>query len=144
MAQGSIQIWPPVTVNRIVQTLMFRLAMHPLITDPPIVDATGNPLRINRFRNFDGKELQNPTGITLSIFPYHYARGNASTNLTVNSENAGVTFDPKATTLGGGRDDMTAYHQARANIELKLHMFGYSQDALNDPDIIEGQDTAFI
>jgi hypothetical protein len=143
MAQGSVQIWPPVTVNRIVQTAIFRLAMHPLLVDPPITDVNGKPLRINKFRNYDGRELKNPNGITLSVYPYHYAQGDATTSLTVNSENAGVVFDEKQTTLGGDKSDLTAYIKARANIQLKLHMFGYSNQSESDNTISEEQNTLF-
>lgn len=139
---GTQQNWPPVTINRIVQTLMFRLAMHPLLIDPPVIDVTGKPLRINKFRNFDGNELKNAGGLTLSIYPYHYAQGDASTSLTVNSENAAVLFSK--TTLGGkAEDDQTAYIKATAAIQLKLQMFGYSQQSESDPDVSAGQDTLF-
>lgn len=145
MAQGTLQLWPPVTINRIVQTTIFRLAMHPLIYDPPIVDAEGKPLRINRFRNYDGRVLNNPQGITLSVFPYHFAKGDTTSNITTHSENAAIVFDSKETTLGGGEDrnDLTAYIKARATIQLKLHMFGYSNQADEDPSIVQGQDTVF-
>jgi len=143
MAQGPLQIWPPVTVNRIVQTTIYRLAMHPLMIDPPIIDAQGNPLRVNKFRNFDGRELLNTNGITLSVFPYHYANGDTGTSLTVQSENAGVVFNQKQMTLGGQKGDTTSYVQARATIQLKLHAFGYSQNNEDDPSIMRGQETIF-
>lgn len=142
MAEGSLQLWPPVTINRIVQTLIFRLAMHPMLTDPPIFKPDGSPLRINKFRNFDGKELKNPAGITLSIYPYHYANASSTTALTVGSENAAIVFEEK-TTLGGIRGDQTAYHKVRANLQLKIQMFGYSQNTEDDPDVAESQNTIF-
>lgn len=142
MAQGSIQLWPPVTVNGIVQTLIYRLATHPLIANPPIWDETGQPIRITRFRNFDGLELKNPSGITLSVFPFHYANTDASTNLTTESSNASVVF--KQHTLGGGQGlDVTAIDEANANIMLKLHAFGIKQSTEADPEIINNQNTQF-
>lgn len=143
MAQGPLQVWPPVTINRIVQTAIYRLAMHPLLIDPPIIDATGNPLRINKFRNFDGKELTNTTGITLSVFPYHYASADADTSLTVQTENAALVYNSKEMTLGGPKGDTTSYIKARASIQFKLHIFGYSKNNEDDPGIIQGQDTLF-
>lgn len=139
---GTIQLWPPVTVNGIIQTLIYRLALHPLIANPPIWDVTGNQVRINKFRNFDGLELKNPSGITLSVFPYHMANSDASTNLTTESSNASIVFKPH--TLGGGHgQDMTAMDEATANIMLKLHAFGYSQQSEADGDIVNNQSTQF-
>jgi hypothetical protein len=138
MASHTVQLWPPVTSNRIVQTLMYRLAMHPFICNPPIWDEQGHPLRINKFRNFDGLEVKNPGGLTLSIFPYHYASSDQGTNLTVNSDNAAVVFKPH--TLGG---DALATDKATCNIVVKLHAFGVSQEGEIDNKIIGQQRTIF-
>lgn len=142
MAQGSVQLWPPVTMNGLIQTLIYRLATHPLIVNPPIWDETGQAIRITKFRNFDGLELKNPAGITLSVFPFHYANTDASTNLTTESTNASVVF--REHTLGGGQGlDVTAIDEANANIMLKLHAFGIKQTTEADPEIIGGQNTQF-
>ena len=145
MAYGpTVQIWPPVTVNMIVQTLMYRLAEHPLLRTGLITDESGNPIRITKFRNYDGLEVQNLSGLTLSVFPYHYNNSDASTALTVDSKNAAVKFEPY--TLGGSGDnmvDLSALDQATANIVLRLHAFGFSKTPVSDPDIISGQSTVF-
>lgn len=145
MAYGqTVQIWPPVTVNMIVQTLMYRLAEHPLLRTGLILDEEGNPIRITKFRNYDGLEVQNLSGLTLSVFPYHYNNSDASTALTVESKNAAVKFEPY--TLGGSGDnrtDLSALDQATANIVLRLHAFGFSKVPTMDPDVISGQQTVF-
>ena len=141
MANPSYQLWPPVTVNRIVQTLVYRLALHPLIAHPTIVDPQGNPIRINKFRNFDGIEVRNFSGITVSVFPYHFANSDQSTNITVDSYNTGVRF--KQHSLGGSRDELSAVDEAEANIVIKLQAGGFSQDGDVDIDVIEDQQTIF-
>lgn len=142
MSGGNIQAWPPVTVNRICQTLIYRLAMHPLLIDPPIYHPeTGHPIRIAKYRNFDGLELKNTKGITLSIFPYHFGGSDTGTSLTVESTNAGVTF--KAHSLGGGIPDVLALDEATANIVVKLSAFGFSMDLNQDLNVAPAQVTTF-
>jgi len=142
------QLWPPVTVNRIIQTLIYRLASHPLIAKPPIVDSLGNPIRINKFRNFDGVEVKNPSGLTLSIYPYHYGNSDTNTSLTIGSDNAGVIF--KDYTLGGGGGpgangslDMSAKDEVVSTFVLKLHAFGFSSTPSTDTTLTPGQNTRF-
>jgi hypothetical protein len=145
MAYGPTQqAWPPVTANLIIQTLIYRLAQHPLLRSGVITDDNGNPIRITKFRNYDGLEVQNLSGLTLSVFPYHYNNSDQSTSLTVESVNASVKFQPY--TLGASGDqqvDLTALDEATCNVVLRLHAFGFSKSATSDPDVISGQDTVF-
>jgi len=145
MAYGaSQQLWPPVTANLIVQTLIYRLAQHPLLKAGIIVDEQGSPIRITKFRNYDGLEVQNLSGLTLSVFPYHYNNSDQATSLTVESVNASIRFQPY--TLGASGDqrvDLTALDEATCNIVLRLHAFGFSKSPVSDPDVISGQETVF-
>lgn len=127
---GTVQVWPPVTTNRIVQTLIYRLATHPLMKEPLIYDEKGFPFRINKYRNFDGHEFKNTDGITMSIFPYHYSTSDAGTSLTVNTENAALYFEPY--NLGANGADPTSLERVTANIVVKLSAFGFSQEDSSD------------
>jgi len=141
MAQTT-QLWPPVTANRIVQTLIARLATHPLLTNPPVWDNEGNPIRITKWRNYDGLELEN-FDLTCSVFPYHYTSSDSGTVTTVHSENVGTLFKPH--TLGGGVNggDQSATDEAMTAIVIKLHLFGYSREQSEDNQIVPGQQTRF-
>lgn len=140
---GTYQLYPHITTNRIIQTLILRLAMHPWMQVPMIVDPSGNPVRINRFRNFDGKELKNPKGITLSVFPFHYGKSKEDTTLTVGTNNSSAKVIPTDGTLGSNGLDPTAYFKVRLNVMLKLNAFGFSQDSQADSRIIHGQESNF-
>ncbi len=135
------QLWPPTTVNRIIQTLLYRLAMHPLINNPPIWQQDGTPVRINKFRNYDGPEIKNFSGLTLSIFPYHYGKSDEASTLTVNSDNGAVTFREYSSSAGGA--DVSGKDEATINLVIRLDINGWSQDGEVDNEIIESQQTIF-
>jgi hypothetical protein len=141
---ATYQLWPPTTVNRIIQSTIYRLANHPLLQNPPIWDNQGNPIKITKWRNYDGLELINVQDLTCSVFPYHYTSSDQSTVPTVFTENSGLVFKPY--TLGGGQGkpgDQTAIDEANCTVVIKLHAFGFSQDESVDNAISPGQQTIF-
>lgn len=147
MAGETYQILDITTTNRIIQTLIYRIASHPWICAPLIQDASGQPVRINKFRNFDGKALNNPRGITLSVFPYHYGNDASKEphNITVGSKNASARWalTEEKPTLGANGQDTTTYNVVMLSISLKLDIFGWSQVTQQNNQIIDDQETTF-
>jgi hypothetical protein len=128
--------------KEIIENILLNLAAHPLIQDPPIWDVDGEPVRITKFRNFDGIELQNTDGkgLTLSVFPYNYTR-NQMEALTVNSTNASVVY--RQYTLGNGGSPLSSKDQCMCFIGFKLHLFGYDVVNYVDPFVVSNQQTTY-
>lgn len=134
---GNIQLWPPITINRIIQTLIYRLALHPLLIDPPIWTADETPVKITKFRNFAGIEVQNPTGLTLSIYPYYYYGGDRANNLTVSTANTALKFETYTSSAGGR--DFSSVSKVTATIMFTLSAFGFSKSTETNDDVNEAQ-----
>lgn len=99
---------PFLNLNTLIERALQLISFHPLMTNPLVRNAAGQPVRVNRYRNFGGLDI-NSNGLTLSIYPYEY-RG--TSNETVESTNAGVVYRPYDIGGGGsgdspGRDSMT-------------------------------------
>lgn len=129
-------------IQEILENLFVHLAIHPVISNPPILDANGNQIRINKFRDFDGIELKNASdGLTLSIYPYSYIQSDTGGMLTTQTPNASIGYKPY--TLGSGASPMGPLDETKAYIMLKLHYFGYNTQLTTDPFIQANQSTIF-
>lgn len=126
----------------ILDTLFVQLAAHPLINNPPVWDRQGNPIRITKFKNFDGIELQNssPGELTLSVYPYSYVKDESST-LTSTSTNASLVYRPY--TLGNGGTPMGPMDKCIAHVGFKLHYVGYDQSSYIDHNVVQNQQTIY-
>lgn len=144
-SRKSYQQIPFVSVNQIIQTLIFRLASHPWLREPIIVTENGQKLSINRFRNFNGKELKNGAGLTLSVYPYTYVN-DPEQPMTLNSKNATVQFRQGKgahETLGANGQDPTSMLEAVLSVCVRIDAFGFAQKSEGDNDITAGQQTVF-
>lgn len=130
--------------HELIKAFYVRLAAHPIVNDPPVTDRMGNPVRITKFRNYDGIELSN-TGdkqLTLSITPYSYVSADSGQALTSNSANASIVYGKTTLNQGMGAPQ-GPLSEAIASIVFKLHLFGYDMTTYEDYDAIKGQKTTF-
>lgn len=93
------------SLNQIIEVAIRLISFHPYVLNPLVVNGAGNPVRINKMRNFGGFDINN-SGITLSVYPYTYE---GTSNETVSSTNAGMYFKPFSVGSGSnpGIDEMT-------------------------------------
>ncbi len=143
MAMDPRQENNDVSINMIVETLIRRLAAHPLIVKPPIVDANGAPLRITKYRNFDGPEVKQFSAITCSVFPYYYGKGTGVSNLTTDSKNVGVRYEPYSLEGIDAYTDQTALDKTIATIAVKISIGGFASPSEVDPKASPGQRVTF-
>lgn len=103
------------TVDEILERALILIADHELIKNPIVVNNAGTPIRITKFRTYDGFDL-NFDGLTLSIFPYSYQ---GTSNETVGSTNAALVFEPY--NVGSGTE---GFDRAKLALIVKLQTTG--------------------
>jgi hypothetical protein len=127
-------------IQEVLENLFINLAIHPVINDPPIIDNNGNQLRISKMRDYDGIEVRNTAGLTMSIYPYSYLT-NVDGSLTTQSPNASLVFKPYS--IGSGGTPLGALDETKAYIMIKMHLAGYNTETTVDPFIQNTQPTTF-
>lgn len=67
------------SIRQIINSTIVGIAIHPAIKNPiiyypvPELDGSKRPVRIERYRDYDGVELEEP-GLTCSVFPFYSSR----------------------------------------------------------------------
>ena len=88
-----------------------------------------------------GRRYASTSSATMSIFPYHYGNSDENSTLTVNSENAAVTFREYTSSANG--QDRDGRDEATVNLIIRLDANGYSEEGEVDNEAITAQQTIF-
>lgn len=102
------------TYRQIIHYLLGAVATHPRIKEPGIyypVQRGNQPLEeitIQRYRTYDGIELQEP-GLTCDIYPYYSGRG-YKTSIAARTGGKSAQFRPYTMGTGSGNSDEGLYH----------------------------------
>jgi len=118
------------TVRQLINAVLGSIATHPRIINPeiyyPIVgaDEQKEEVKIIKYRNYDGIELQEP-GLVLDVFPYYSSR-TFSSGLRAKSGGKSVAFKPMTLSHNSRNSN---YQEATYNVVIQLN---YQDVAINN------------
>jgi hypothetical protein len=109
-----------ITIKNLVHLTREAILTHPLAINPPILNPLDNEqVFIKKVRHFDGLEVLDLSGLTLSIFPYYFKSG-TNGGQTINTGNAPVVYKEKPLYTGTNIRGNNLY-EAMATIVIKVH-----------------------
>ena len=110
---------PYLTIDEILERALILISQHEYFKSPIVFDSANNPVRITRLRTYNGFDL-NYTGLTLSLFPYTYE---GTSNVTVNSHNAAIVYEPYHVGSADG-----GFDRAKVALVCRLQTTGTKQE----------------
>jgi hypothetical protein len=128
------QFGVPTTIDDIIETTIVQLAKHELLNGGAGINYNGAPLKVKKYRNFNGVELKE-SGLTLSVYPFNYE---GTSRPTPESTNTSISFKPYGLMGSDPTKPRNAIDTATANIKIRLDFLSYSLRTLPQSSTIIG------
>lgn len=119
---------PFLSVNQIINRALLLIRNNENFKNPRVVDSQGNPIFINKLRNFDGFD-GNTNGLTLSIYPYSYQ---GTSNETVNSHNAALVYNDFE--LGTMIPNNPARERCKLSLVVSITTLGFQNTTIDSAE----------